>query len=428
MVQVGDQGEKTPKSHAKANSNGNWKMNLNRQLRNTRLCTYFQQTGSCKYGARCGFAHQESDLQKSPDLAKTRMCPNQGTCEDVNCPFAHTGEELRSTDFYFKTSLCTWYGAGKCRNGPSCRFAHGEEELRSVAGGDEVSPQQSKTGKADKVEKKAKNAANKQDTKQNITEKQPKAQKSEKAKKSKAAKVEPQFLGAPGAPEVGNFAVPPQQAPQQPMFIQPRQLEPCMLSQPASGFTTLPPISPLEHLATPMPALDYHGLSQFLSGYHCNNVASMVDAQQQAVLSQLGQIPGLTTPKSASTYAGLDFNYGLSHNYPVPPGLGQNAVSNDSTSWEISALSEHIRTLGEQVSKLQQSISLNPQNPQAMKGSYDSETTKSGSGGSGSQGSGSSGDRESPPGSPPDGRHPEELNAEAAQLSFALQRFIAAQR
>ena len=41
------------------------------------------------------------------------------------------------------------------------------------------------------------------------------------------------------------------------------------------------------------------------------------------------------------------------------------------------------------------------------------------------QGSGS-GDGVSPPGSP-DERHPDELNAEAARLSFALQRLVAAQ-
>merc|ERR1712224_677196 len=131
--------------------------------------------------------------------------------------------------------------------------------------------------------------------------------------------------------------------------------------------------------------MDYHGLSQLLSGYHCNNVAPMIDARQQALLSQLGQIPGLTEPKSTSASAGLIFNHGFSGNHPVPPGFGQHAVPNGSTSREINELAEHIKMLGEQVSKLQQSVSLNPQNLQAMKSGYVSETTKSGS----SQGSGS---------------------------------------
>jgi hypothetical protein len=68
-----------------------------------------------------------------PDLNKTRICAKfeAGNCFEENCRFAHSSDELRSTDFYFKTSLCTWYTAGKCRNGQQCRFAHGEEELRN---------------------------------------------------------------------------------------------------------------------------------------------------------------------------------------------------------------------------------------------------------------------------------------------------------
>jgi len=402
---------------------------LNRQLQKTRLCTFFQQTGSCKYGAQCGFAHQEADLQKSPDLTKTRMCPKVN-CQDADCTFAHTDDELRSTDFYFKTSLCTWYGAGKCRNGASCHFAHGERELRSSPGSEEAQPQQIKNGKAKKAEKKTKNAANEKDINQSIKEKQPKTQSEwrllranlsdkKKADKSKAVKMDQPLQGFP---ETGDFAAPEYQVPQQPMFIQPRQVESCLFSQPP-GFSTLPQFRPFEHLAAPIPAMDYLGLSQLLSGYRCNNFAPMIDAHQQALLSQLGPIPGLTEPKSSSAYAGLNFNHGLSGSPPVPPGFGQHAVptATGSNSLEVNELREHIKILGEQVSQLQQSISKNLQKPDAMKIGYVSETTKSGS----SQGSGSSGDVDGfPPGSPGE-YNPDEMHAEAARLSFAQQRFDA---
>eukprot|EP00746_Dinoflagellata_sp_MGD_P163662 gnl/MRDRNA2_/MRDRNA2_91838_c0_seq1.p1 gnl/MRDRNA2_/MRDRNA2_91838_c0~~gnl/MRDRNA2_/MRDRNA2_91838_c0_seq1.p1 ORF type:complete len:414 (+),score=81.26 gnl/MRDRNA2_/MRDRNA2_91838_c0_seq1:147-1388(+) len=391
---------------------------LNRQLRNTRFCTFFQQTGSCKYGAKCGFAHHERDLQKSPDLTKTRMCPKV-RCQDANCPFAHTGDELRSTDFYFKTSLCTWYAAGKCRNGTNCHFAHGEKELRSAPGSEEAQPQKCKKGKAEKAEKNTKNAAKEKDISQSIAEKQSKTQKSdkEKASKSKAVKMDQpsKFIVPQGFPETDDFAVPQYEAPQQPMFIQPQS---CLSSQPSSGFSTLPQARSLEHFAAPAPSMDYYGLSQLLSGYHCNNLAPMIDAQQQALLSQLG--PWLTEPQSASAHAGLNFNHGLSGNHLVPPGLEQHAVPNGSKSWEITQLAEHIKMLGEQVSELQQSMTLNAQSSQALKSEHVSETTKSGS----SQGSLPSGDVDSvsPPGSP-DECHPDEVHAEVARLSLALQRF-----
>lgn len=110
--------------------------NLNKQLHNTKMCVYFQQ-GSCKYGAKCVFAHEQTDVAPLPDLAKTRICANfeAGKCNNgENCLFAHSHEELRSTEYYWKTILCTWHAAGKCRNGTGCRFAHGEAELRKSAG------------------------------------------------------------------------------------------------------------------------------------------------------------------------------------------------------------------------------------------------------------------------------------------------------
>ncbi|CAE7244945.1 ZC3H6, partial [Symbiodinium sp. KB8] len=69
----------------------------------------------------------------TPDLRKTRLCTaffEGGGCNDASCTFAHSEEDLRSTDMFFKKTLCIWNEKGKCRNGEQCRFAHGVHELR----------------------------------------------------------------------------------------------------------------------------------------------------------------------------------------------------------------------------------------------------------------------------------------------------------
>merc|ERR1719277_1341331 len=57
-----------------------------------------------------------------------------GGCNNAKCPFAHGEEELRSTDMFYKKTLCIWNEKGKCRNGDQCRFAHGLVELRANQG------------------------------------------------------------------------------------------------------------------------------------------------------------------------------------------------------------------------------------------------------------------------------------------------------
>jgi len=103
---------------------------LHRQLRKTKFCMYHLQ-GVCQFGEDCAFAHGCDELQKMPNLRKTRLCKSftSGECNDVECAFAHSEEELRSTDLFYKKNLCMWYEKGRCRNGSQCRFAHGVEEV-----------------------------------------------------------------------------------------------------------------------------------------------------------------------------------------------------------------------------------------------------------------------------------------------------------
>ncbi|OLQ02959.1 actin [Symbiodinium microadriaticum] len=70
------------------------------QFRKTKMCR-FHETGRCRYGDECPFAHDPSELEELPDLRKTSICKNwqQGRCSHASerCPFAHGKEELRKT-------------------------------------------------------------------------------------------------------------------------------------------------------------------------------------------------------------------------------------------------------------------------------------------------------------------------------------------
>jgi len=107
---------------------------IDQQLKCTRLCT-FHLRGECKYGNQCTFAHTSNQLQRTPDLRKTRLCKAfaAGRCDESVCNFAHGQAELRATGICYKKALCAWHAKGKCINGDRCRFAHGVHELRNVS-------------------------------------------------------------------------------------------------------------------------------------------------------------------------------------------------------------------------------------------------------------------------------------------------------
>eukprot|EP00928_Gymnodinium_smaydae_P064449 TRINITY_DN47777_c0_g1_i1.p1 TRINITY_DN47777_c0_g1~~TRINITY_DN47777_c0_g1_i1.p1 ORF type:complete len:276 (-),score=26.66 TRINITY_DN47777_c0_g1_i1:129-956(-) len=107
---------------------------LRRQLAKTKLCDNYKN-GNCTYGRRCTFAHSEEELQRVPDLTKTRLCIaySKGACDKPNCNFAHGEQELRSTDLFYKTSICQYWEKGECQAAEKCRFAHGPSDLRTEA-------------------------------------------------------------------------------------------------------------------------------------------------------------------------------------------------------------------------------------------------------------------------------------------------------
>jgi hypothetical protein len=122
----------TEKGQTTGDKSAKHRAGFHKQLRKTKFCMYHLQ-GACRFGEECAFAHTLVEVHNTPDLRKTQLCKNfaEGVCKDPNCDFAHGEFELRSTDLFFRKTLCIWNEKGKCRNGSTCRFAHGIKELRS---------------------------------------------------------------------------------------------------------------------------------------------------------------------------------------------------------------------------------------------------------------------------------------------------------
>lgn len=63
----------------------------------TKLCKFFI-LGCCTKGKDCCFAHDQSEMNPTPDLSRTKICKtliNTGACNDPDCTYAHNKDELR---------------------------------------------------------------------------------------------------------------------------------------------------------------------------------------------------------------------------------------------------------------------------------------------------------------------------------------------
>ncbi|EER01991.1 hypothetical protein Pmar_PMAR007687 [Perkinsus marinus ATCC 50983] len=66
---------------------------IKKRMYKTQVCKYFIR-GRCMHGLLCAFAHSVDELNRKPDLSKTKLCTKVG-CVDPGCAFAHTLAELR---------------------------------------------------------------------------------------------------------------------------------------------------------------------------------------------------------------------------------------------------------------------------------------------------------------------------------------------
>uniref|UniRef100_A0A7S0ZWW9 C3H1-type domain-containing protein n=1 Tax=Noctiluca scintillans TaxID=2966 RepID=A0A7S0ZWW9_NOCSC len=63
----------------------------------TKMCRFYP-LGECAKGEECGFAHDPSRLQPTPNFYRTKICKTllrTGACEDGGCGYAHSESELR---------------------------------------------------------------------------------------------------------------------------------------------------------------------------------------------------------------------------------------------------------------------------------------------------------------------------------------------
>ncbi|RWW30021.1 hypothetical protein GW17_00005422 [Ensete ventricosum] len=58
-------------------------------------CPEFRQTGACRRGQKCEFAHGVFEFWLHPTRYRTRMCISGPACRRKICFFAHTVDELR---------------------------------------------------------------------------------------------------------------------------------------------------------------------------------------------------------------------------------------------------------------------------------------------------------------------------------------------
>ncbi|CAD8058703.1 unnamed protein product [Paramecium sonneborni] len=98
----------------------------------TQLCRHFITNGNCALGARCQFAHGRQELRTNPNGFQ----PNS----EFNIPQNQQGtipikvQPVNPMIANYKTQLCKHFNpqTGLCKNGVTCTFAHGEQELNQI--------------------------------------------------------------------------------------------------------------------------------------------------------------------------------------------------------------------------------------------------------------------------------------------------------
>mmetsp|Transcript_104714 Transcript_104714/g.165285 ORF Transcript_104714/g.165285 Transcript_104714/m.165285 type:complete len:437 (-) Transcript_104714:59-1369(-) len=111
------------------------------RFRKTKQCKFFQ-SGTCKRGDNCNYAHTENILQPLPDLYRTRLCvtfDRSGQCKDGDrCKYAHGAAQLRTSESFAseKASSATSIGTQSSRSDGPLNKTYSSEartELQTMA-------------------------------------------------------------------------------------------------------------------------------------------------------------------------------------------------------------------------------------------------------------------------------------------------------
>ncbi|ETB58311.1 hypothetical protein YYC_03943 [Plasmodium yoelii 17X] len=109
---------------------------IKKQFFKTKMCPFQKNKNYCLNESDCHYAHSIDELKPMPDLRNTKLCDyikKKMPCKDVNCKFAHDTETLKPSVHLatYKSTICSFWGKGKCFNGNKCRFAHGTNDIKA---------------------------------------------------------------------------------------------------------------------------------------------------------------------------------------------------------------------------------------------------------------------------------------------------------
>jgi len=134
---------------------------LESRLSKTRLCKFFQQTGSCRSGDQCVFAHSVQDLQDAGQIQQSLLPGGQmqqgalggvsndyNPFNDFNLPQQQLQQqqqrvqqpmtqgvnfqalEAAGAAMSFRTKVCVNFQNNMCTRGDACTYAHGVQNLQ----------------------------------------------------------------------------------------------------------------------------------------------------------------------------------------------------------------------------------------------------------------------------------------------------------
>ncbi|CAD8140866.1 unnamed protein product [Paramecium pentaurelia] len=98
----------------------------------TQLCRHFITIGSCALGTRCQFAHGRQELRTNNQVMTNYIQPNMQQNNQVGTQ--NRVQNINPMIANYKTQLCKHFNpqTGQCKNGSTCTFAHGEQELNQI--------------------------------------------------------------------------------------------------------------------------------------------------------------------------------------------------------------------------------------------------------------------------------------------------------
>ncbi|CRH00680.1 zinc finger protein, putative [Plasmodium relictum] len=109
---------------------------IKQQFFKTKMCPFQKNKNYCLNESNCHYAHSVDELKPMPDLRNTKLCDyikKKIPCRNANCKFAHDIDTLKPSVHLatYKSTICSFWGKGKCFNGNKCRFAHGNEDIKT---------------------------------------------------------------------------------------------------------------------------------------------------------------------------------------------------------------------------------------------------------------------------------------------------------